>query len=51
MYFVSVILLLAILPGVSVILEGAFSPHGVSIMGLVGKNNDCQFGFPISIAA
>lgn len=37
MYLVSVILLLAILPAASVILEGAFAPHGVSIMGLVGK--------------
>jgi hypothetical protein len=32
MYFVSVVLLLAILPALSVILEAALSPHGVSIM-------------------
>lgn len=37
MYTLSVVLLLAILPALSVILEAAFSPHGGSIMGLVGK--------------
>lgn len=37
MYIFSVVLLLAILPAVSVILEAALSPHGVSIIGLVGK--------------
>jgi len=37
MYLMSVVLLLAILPAVSVLLEAVLSPHGVSIMGLVGK--------------
>ena len=37
MYLVSVVLLLAILPVVSVVLEGAFSPHGVNIMGWSGN--------------
>lgn len=37
MYSVIVVLLLLILPAVSAILEAAFSPHGVSTMGLVGK--------------
>ena len=37
MYFASVVLLLAIIPAVSVILEAALSPHGASFMGLVGK--------------
>jgi hypothetical protein len=35
MYLVSVVLLLAILP--AVILQAAFSPHGMSITGLLGK--------------
>jgi len=37
MHSVIVVLLLLILPGVSVILEAAFSRHGESITGLVGK--------------
>jgi hypothetical protein len=37
MYLVSVVLLLAVLPATSVILEAVLAPHGVSIMGLVGK--------------
>jgi hypothetical protein len=37
MHLVNVVLLLAILPALSVMLEGAFSPHGVSIIVLVGK--------------
>ncbi|MGA2041204.1 MAG: DUF6790 family protein [Bryobacteraceae bacterium] len=37
MYIVSVVLLLAILPAASVILEAVLTPHGASIAGLVGK--------------
>jgi len=37
MYFVSVFLLLLVLPAASVVLEGIFSPRGVEVMGLVGK--------------
>jgi hypothetical protein len=37
MYLVSVVLLLAILPAVSVIIEAVMAPHGMSILGLVGK--------------
>jgi hypothetical protein len=37
MYLMSVVLLLAVLPAVSVILEGVVRPHGATIMGLVGK--------------
>jgi hypothetical protein len=37
MYFVSAVLLVAILPAASVILEAALATHGLSIMALVGK--------------
>jgi hypothetical protein len=37
MYCASVVLLLVVLPAVSVILGAVVAPHGLGIMGLVGK--------------
>jgi len=37
MYFVTVILLLLVLPAGSVIAEGAFSAHSASVISLIGK--------------
>jgi hypothetical protein len=37
MYFLSVVLLLAVLPAASVILEAVLAPHGVGVISLIGK--------------
>jgi hypothetical protein len=37
MYLRSVVVLLAVLPAMSVVLEAVLAPHGLGVMGLIGK--------------